>query len=211
MKNSKRTPETPVKDIIHKLFMENPLPMFITKAKDGTYVEVNKAAVKYWGMSRKQIIGQQSTALGVYSGKYRNFLMKEIRKNGFARNVIVEHQGLFVLFVMYPLKVGKELFLLSAATDVCNQKTFLEKFKDDPVIRFTVHDHQFIKAKLKPYPLTNRQQEIAILSTIGQSNKEIARTLELSEFTVKDHMKEIYKTLGIKNRVELFPKLLNLR
>lgn len=197
--------------MIYKFFMECPLPMFVTKAKDGTYVEVNKAAVKYWGLPRKRIIGQKSTALGVYPVEYRKLLMEEIRKNGFARNVVVEQQGLFVLFAMYPLKVGKELFLLSAATDVCNQQTFLEKFKDDKVIKLTIHDHQFVKAKLKPYQLTQRQQDIAILSTFGHSNKEIAKVLNLSEYTVKDHMKEVYKALGIKNRGELFPKLLNMR
>jgi len=59
--------------------------------------------------------------------------------------------------------------------------------------------------------LTPRQQEIAILAAAGDANRIIAKKLELSEYTVKDHIKDIFKILGIKNRSELFPKLLNLR
>ncbi len=43
MKSRKRTVKTPVKDLINKFFMKEPIPMVITRAKDGTYVEVNEA------------------------------------------------------------------------------------------------------------------------------------------------------------------------
>ena len=38
--------------------------------------------------------------------------------------------------------------------------------------------------------------------TEGKSNKEIARDLDLSEPTVKLHVKTLYKKLGVANRTQ---------
>jgi PAS domain S-box-containing protein len=72
-------------------------------------------------------------------------------------------------------------------------------------------DMSFIKEKLKKYDLTHRQREAALLSATGHSNGEIAQKLNICEYTVKDHIKEVFKAVGVRNRCELFPKLLGLR
>lgn len=51
--------------------------------------------------------------------------------------------------------------------------------------------------------LTPRQRQILRLLEQGWSNKEIARSLQLSHFTVRNHIASIFKALGIKNRWEL--------
>jgi len=56
IKSRKQVIKAPIKDLIKRFFMKSPIPMIITRAKDGTYVEVNEAAVKLWGLQRKQII-----------------------------------------------------------------------------------------------------------------------------------------------------------
>ncbi len=48
--------------------------------------------------------------------------------------------------------------------------------------------------------LTPRQREVLLLLGQGKSNKEIARTLELAEGTVKLHVTAILKALKISNR-----------
>ena len=63
---------------------------------------------------------------------------------------------------------------------------------------------------MKKYDMTPRQQEIAIFIATGQSNREIAAKLYITEYTVKDHVKRIFQIFDIKNRSELFPKMLNL-
>ncbi|MGB5217274.1 MAG: helix-turn-helix transcriptional regulator [Smithella sp.] len=63
----------------------------------------------------------------------------------------------------------------------------------------------------RQFQFNPRQQDVAILSAAGDTSRVIAKKLELTEYTVKDHLKDIFKILGIKNRSELFPKLLNLR
>jgi len=75
----------------------------------------------------------------------------------------------------------------------------------------TKPDTACIKEKLKQYDLTRRQEEIAFLSTIGHSNKEIAEKLFVTIGTVKDHLKKIFPIIGVSSRSELCPKILRLR
>jgi DNA-binding NarL/FixJ family response regulator len=53
-----------------------------------------------------------------------------------------------------------------------------------------------------PEPLTPRQQEVLALLAKGQSNKEIARALDLAEGTVKVHIAGIMKVLNVRNRTQ---------
>ena len=50
--------------------------------------------------------------------------------------------------------------------------------------------------------LSPRQLEVATLVLQGKSNKAIARSLALSEGTVKAHVSSIFQVIGAKNRVE---------
>jgi DNA-binding NarL/FixJ family response regulator len=51
--------------------------------------------------------------------------------------------------------------------------------------------------------LTQREQEIAALIGDGGTNKQIARQLAISERTVKAHLTEIFRKLGIADRLKL--------
>ena len=51
--------------------------------------------------------------------------------------------------------------------------------------------------------LTEREQEIAVLIGGGESNKQIARRLDIAERTVKAHLTEIFRKLGITDRLKL--------
>ena len=50
--------------------------------------------------------------------------------------------------------------------------------------------------------LSARQQEIMELVVEGLSNAEIAGRLYLSESTIKQHLRAVYKVLGVRNRTE---------
>jgi len=50
--------------------------------------------------------------------------------------------------------------------------------------------------------ITYRQQEILSLVALGFNNKEIANQYDLAESTVKRHLSNIYKKLGVSNRLE---------
>jgi two-component system nitrate/nitrite response regulator NarL len=50
--------------------------------------------------------------------------------------------------------------------------------------------------------LTDREQQVLRCLADGQSNKRIARTLSITEGTVKVHVKNLLKKLGFRSRVE---------
>lgn len=72
---------------------------------------------------------------------------------------------------------------------------------------------KFVQEKLKakkaqktsdPFKLTPRQQQIFnIIVERGSSNKVIARTLNITESTVKLHITSIFKKYGVRNRTQL--------
>lgn len=62
----------------------------------------------------------------------------------------------------------------------------------------------FASASLRAhYPrLTSRQSDVLVCMVRGQSNKQIARTLVISDGTVKQHLYAVYKEMGVSTRTE---------
>lgn len=52
-------------------------------------------------------------------------------------------------------------------------------------------------------PLTMREKEILEYVARGQSNRDVAEELNISEYTVKNHLKNILQKLHLENRVQL--------
>lgn len=52
-------------------------------------------------------------------------------------------------------------------------------------------------------PLTPRENELLAHVAAGATNRQIAEALDISEHTVKNHMKNILDKLGLENRVQL--------
>jgi two-component system nitrate/nitrite response regulator NarL len=53
-----------------------------------------------------------------------------------------------------------------------------------------------------PRPLTRRQRQVLALISQGKSNRLIAASLSVSEETVKAHVKQIIRRLGVTNRTQ---------
>lgn len=60
----------------------------------------------------------------------------------------------------------------------------------------------FKKQKEPENNLTNRQSEILKMIAQGMQNKEIAAELELSVYTIMDHIKRLYEKLNISSRAQ---------
>ena len=61
---------------------------------------------------------------------------------------------------------------------------------------------QAISAPESPEALTERETEVLQLLAQGQSNKQIARSLSISEQTVKTHVSRILAKLGVQSRTQ---------
>ena len=51
--------------------------------------------------------------------------------------------------------------------------------------------------------LSTRERELAEMVAMGMSNKEIGQIADISEQTVKTHLKTVYEKLGVASRLEL--------
>jgi DNA-binding NarL/FixJ family response regulator len=51
--------------------------------------------------------------------------------------------------------------------------------------------------------LSEREREVALKVARGESNKEIARDLDLAERTVKAHLSAVFDKLGVRDRLQL--------
>jgi len=206
----------PIKNLINKIMMEIPIPMAITSVHDGTYVWVNNALVQYMELKRKNIIGHTPVELGLITKEQRQLHIDEIKKHGFAKNVPLEvnirnQEVLHFLCSIYLFKMGRDSYFFTIATDFSNNSSEIKKFNEDKFVKLILKDYKFVETKLKSYKLSSRQHEIALLSATGHTNEEIAKKLHISKYTVKDHLKCIFKIMNIHKRREFFPTLLNLK
>jgi len=68
-----------------------------------------------------------------------------------------------------------------------------------------------VRSALARYRLTPREAEVAALVLRGHSNRRIADSLVLAEYTVEDHLKRIFDKLGVRSRSSLASKILGFR
>jgi PAS domain S-box-containing protein len=79
------------------------------------------------------------------------------------------------------------------------------------IMIYPLPDSLYIKKTMKKYALTPRKQEVAFMAARGKSNRNIAEKMGISEYTVKEYLKDIFRKIGISHRSELFPKLMSLK
>lgn len=64
-------------------------------------------------------------------------------------------------------------------------------------------NHEIVEDNKKVDSLSTREKEILTLVANGLTNKEISLRLEISEYTVKNHLKNLFQKLHLNNRVQL--------
>lgn len=71
------------------------------------------------------------------------------------------------------------------------------------VLRFQPRGPLSSSDALARYGITPREREIISLISAGSTNQEVADRLFISQATVKDHNYNIFRKMGVRNRVEL--------
>lgn len=69
---------------------------------------------------------------------------------------------------------------------------------------FRLKHSDLLKKFFTEQKITEREKEIMVMMALGLSNKDIGARLFITEATVKTHIKNIYKKLNIRNRIQLF-------
>ena len=59
------------------------------------------------------------------------------------------------------------------------------------------------RVMLFKHGLSDREIEVASLVSRGLTNKEVAKQIEVTEKTVKYHLTNVYKKMGLRGRMEL--------
>ena len=110
------------------------------------------------------------------------------------------------------------VIMLTAVDDDIKQISGLKQGADDYIIKPFVFPNllarieallrrsNWKKAEVKKIEsinsLTQREKEILKLVSIGESNSQIAEKLFIREITVKTHLNNIYRKIGVENRVQ---------
>jgi DNA-binding CsgD family transcriptional regulator len=215
MKNNNQTKKAALESMVYNAIQNSPIPSWITTLKDGTFVDINKTGIRYIGLKREDIIGRKTIELGIMTQEQRQLFVDEIKKDGFVKNIPlmikIDDKVIQAFTAAHTFKQGKEDLLFNFIYVILNHKQHVKSSQKDLFYKLLLLDLKFMNNMLKKYNLTPRQKEITLLSSAGKSNRDIAKELYISELTVKDHLKEIFKTINIRHRSELIPKLLNLR
>ena len=66
---------------------------------------------------------------------------------------------------------------------------------------------EVLRLTASSYGLSPREQEVVELAVRGASTKEISQVLYISEYTVKDHLKNIFGKVGVRGRRALIKQL----
>jgi len=105
------------------------------------------------------------------------------------------YQAVFILLLAIPVPP-----LLLMAWNMRTHQADFQPFREDPPVDMA--------ERLGRFSLTPREADIVHLVLLGLSNEEIGDRLFISTKTVKNNLTEVYRKLGVKNRVQLLGLLL---
>lgn len=134
--------------------------------------------------------------------KYRSGLIPEKKLKVFISAYLAGYVGFVLMFFALPLKLTfmSALFIylnLVPLSAVYKLKEYLEEIP-------AVNNFSELLSNLKlKYELSEREADILTLLIEGKANKEIEKELFISVNTVRNHIHNIYRKLGINSRGQL--------
>lgn len=101
--------------------------------------------------------------------------------------------------------------LVAAIHALHEGRSMLQPAVTDRVVRNLPSQAATGRPPLDPEPLTERETEVLRLMAGGFSNKEIARALDVSEGTIKNHVSSILSKMGVRDRTRAVLRAVDAR
>ena len=116
----------------------------------------------------------------------------------------------FLEFQFFSRKLTLELYLVFVATAFLLIGFFVSRRFAKKSVTYIEKQTELDQQQLAK--LSGREQEMIVFLSQGYTNKEIAKSLEISPNTVKTHLSRLFEKLGVSNRTQAVAeaKLLNI-
>jgi len=138
-------------------------------------------------------------------------ILGSITEKGIGTRVLLLLRTLDERFILDSISMGVKGCLsnssdrtqfLQAITEVKRNRIWVEVEVMTKILSRLIQTKKGKSKLLSPY-LTKREEDLARLVAMGYSNKRISNVLMISEKTVKSHLRNIFKKLGIDSRFQL--------
>lgn len=135
-------------------------------------------------------------------------VLEEIKKNGMDVKVLILTVHNEVEYLIQAVDIGVEGYILKdsesaelkrAINAIVNGENYIQP-KLIPVLNQRLVNRDVDKDRIES--LTNRELEVLIQVANGLFNREIAKSLNISERTVKNHIFNIFKKIGVSDRTQ---------
>lgn len=97
----------------------------------------------------------------------------------------------------YVLKDSSSVILKKAITTIMDGETYIE-----PVLNAEIKNKSANNVSRETKLLSKRELEVLKLIAVGNFNRDVAQKLEISEKTVKNHVSNIFKKIGVVDRTQ---------
>lgn len=135
-------------------------------------------------------------------------VLKKIRNSKMNVKILILTVHNEVEYLMKAIDIGIEGYVLKDSESSVLKKAIVDIMKGDifiqpdliPPLNAKKIEKNNDKDKLDK--LTNRERDVLLLLAVGMYNKEIAERLNISERTVKNHVSNLFKKLGVTDRTQ---------
>ena len=158
-------------------------------------------------LSGKSLIYRETDIISDESRVEMEYYKKVYKPNNwhYSLQMVVCRNGHFLGMITFYRTIGKEDFRYDDITIVDMLKDHMAYRLEQLWMEFCEDGGKMtITAAVQEYGLTKREETILRLLLAGLSNDEICEKLVISVNTLKKHVLNIYRKLGIRNRVQMF-------
>ena len=145
-----------------------------------------------------------------------NFIFIDMEKNNIEHAIAIKQYYQYMKLIVFDKENNKDIFIKSMNNDIDAYISDIDEKDDlDYIIGTILRGRKFYDTKMLETLMNNNQKydninsltsrENEVLEKVGEgySNKDIAKSLHISEHTVKKHISNILVKLDMRNRKDL--------